>query len=498
MIDKFKNFVFGVSVNWQGKLGVILVTSSFIIFLLLEIARLMGILTNAYIGLITYLLLPFLFVVGLLLIPWGWYKYKKASGRSTSQLLRERFSEKETEGSRYGARLFRLIAALTLINVVFMGFAAQQMTSFMDQARFCGTACHSVMNPEWITYQVSPHARVECVECHVGEGIGAAVDAKLNGVWQMISVTFNLYEKPIPTPVRNLRPARETCEKCHWPEKFYGRRLKTIVHYQEDESSTPRFSTLNLKIDAGHSATQSGIHWHIARSNEVRYASVDDERKEMIWVEVRRTDGEYHRYENRTLSGQSESGFSNIRVMDCVDCHNRATHIYEDPSDAVDLRIRNGRMDRSLPYLKREALRALRGDFGDKKDGLKGIRNSLAGFYSRQYPELTPEKQSLLDSTVAVVREIYERNIHPGMNITWGSYPSYIGHRGRRGCFRCHNENLVDRDGQIIAIDCTLCHSILANDEAQPFKYVLPPDPDDRNYEMHKYLRQEFLQSGDY
>ncbi len=171
------------------------------------------------------------------------------------------------------------------------------MLHFMDSAEFCGTACHSVMNPEWTTYQASPHARVACVECHVGEGVGALVNSKLNGAWQMVSATFDLYERPIPTPVHQLRPARETCEKCHWPSKFYGSRLQTRIAYENDEASTPRYTTLNLKIDAG-AAGDTGVHWHISPGKEVRYASVDDEREEMIWVESLQPDGNVRRFVN--------------------------------------------------------------------------------------------------------------------------------------------------------------------------------------------------------
>jgi hypothetical protein len=498
MLDKFRNFVFGVSVNPVGKLGVILTTSSFIIFIFLEIARILDILTNAYIGLITYLLFPSLFIIGLLLIPIAWRQYKRRSGKSTEELLNERFAQSGTETSRYGSRLFQTVAGLTIINMLFMAGAAFQMMHFMDQPRFCGTACHSVMNPEWTTYQVSPHARVKCVSCHVGEGAKAAFDAKLNGIWQMISVTFNLYEKPIPTPVKNLRPARETCEKCHWPEKFYGSLMKIIVHYDNDEQSTPKYSTLSLKIDTRRTGGKSGIHWHVARENEVRYSSVDDKRIDMVWVEVRQPDGTYRKFENMELAKSASFQSSDVRILDCVDCHNRATHIYQEPDVAVDEKIQSGVIDHSLPYIKREALGALTDSYIEKAQAMEGIRYSIDGFYSRQYGDIYKANISRIESTVTALQDIYNRNIHPEMNITWGSYPSHIGHRSAQGCFRCHNSNLVDKDGNSITIDCTACHSILADEESEPFKYLMPPDSTERNYQMHEYLRDEFLKSRGY
>lgn len=191
LFERYIRFIRGVSVNRIGRIGVILATSSFVTFIFLELARLSGVLANAYIGLITYLLLPVVFVVGLILIPIAWRQRRRQTGKSTRELLRDRFGATELEGGRFGSRLVLSIAILTLVNVLFMIAASSRMLVFMDKPKFCGTACHSVMNPEWVTYQQSPHARVKCVECHVGEGVDALIDSKLNGTWQMISVTFD-------------------------------------------------------------------------------------------------------------------------------------------------------------------------------------------------------------------------------------------------------------------------------------------------------------------
>jgi hypothetical protein len=368
------------------------------------------------------------------------------------------------------------------------------MFAFMDTPKFCGTACHSVMNPEWVTYQESPHSRVACVECHVGEGAEALVDSKLNGLYQIISITFDLLERPIPTPVHQLRPARETCEKCHWPEKFYGTRLQTTAHYQFDSVSSPLYTTLNLKIDAGTAAYRSGIHWHVAEENEVRYSSINDEREKILWVDVRRPDGSFHRYTSKDKLGSGEDA-SSVRVMDCVDCHNRATHIYEDPDRAIDYRIQRGILDRSLPFLKREALQAITEGYPNMQAAMEGIANHMHGYYQRDHPEMTASQSILIDSIITVLQTIYTRNIHPEMNIGWGAYPSHIGHIGNGGCFRCHNPRMVDDSGHSISNDCALCHSMLANGNDDPFKFLQPVDTNDIDYPMHQYLQDEFLQS---
>jgi hypothetical protein len=471
--------------------GVVLATSAFVTFSMLELMRLAGFLTNAYIGLITYLLFPALFVIGLILIPIGWRILKKRTGRTTRELLNKRFEPTEIQSGFFGSRIFATVAILTLLNVVFMGAASSRMLQFMDEAEFCGTACHDAMNPEWVTYQQSPHARVKCVECHVGEGAEALLDSKLNGMWQIISLTFDLYERPIETPVRQLRPARETCEKCHWPDKFYGSRLKNIVRFETDSASTPKYTTLNLKVDAGSGRIRRGIHWHISEKNIVRYASVGDKREEMIWVEAMQPDGSFKRYRNPELSSETERP-EDVRALDCIDCHNRATHIYEDPADAVDDRIRFGDLDRSLPYLRREAYDALVNDYPNQVAAMDGIANHIRGYYEREFPEVALREMALIDSTIEVLQHVYNRNVHFGMNIRWGTYKSHLGHRDDGGCFRCHSSELVDENGESISDDCTTCHSILALEESEPFAYVNPPDSTDRESAMHAYLRQEF------
>jgi hypothetical protein len=493
MLDRYLRFLRAVSVNRLGRLGVVLTTSSFATFVVMQLAMLTGLVTNAYVGLIVYLLLPTLFVIGLLLIPVAWRQQLRATGLSTRELLDARFGHDQTAGDATGSPVFKTIALLTAVNIIFLGMASMQMLHFMDQPRFCGTACHSVMSPEWTTYQASPHARVACVECHVGEGVGALVNSKLNGAWQMVSAAFDLYERPIPTPVHQLRPARETCEHCHWPEKFYGSRLVTHTRYASDQASTAHYTTLNLKIDAG-AAGSSGVHWHVGEGVEVRYASIDDEREQMLWVEARRPDGSWHRFESTQL-GAPASETGHVRVMDCVDCHNRATHIYQDPGRAVDEHLRLGEMDRDLPFIRREAVAAITAEYPSRDAAMDGIRNALEGFYRRDYPGQASTWIEEIDEAVSTLQQVYSRNIHHRMNIGWGAYPTLLGHTEAPGCFRCHSRDLRDADGGWISDDCTLCHSILANDEAEPFAYLKEATEDAPNRAMHEYLRDEFIRS---
>lgn len=494
MLLKYQNFLKGLAVTWWGKAGVILTTSSFITFLLFEAAHTAGLINNAYIGLITYLLFPALFIIGLVLIPIGWYKYRKMRGLSTKQLLAEKFSRDDVQARSFGSRIFLTILVFTLINVAFITAAGMRMLHFMDQAHFCGTACHTVMNPEWVTYQQSPHARVKCVECHVGEGVGALIDSKINGTRQMILAAFHAYNTPIPTPVHQLRPARETCEKCHWPEKFYGRKIRTHVQYQPDSLSSPLYNTLILKIDTGSKDEKAGIHWHIGAQNTVRFTSVDDEQEQMITVEVLQQDSSWKSYSNKRLANR-QVAFKKTRTMDCVDCHNRATHIYQDAEKAVDELIRSGKIDRSLPYIKQQALAALTGNYPSQEAAMQGIEQHLNSFYVRQNPALAQQQQPQWATAIAELQNNYNRNIHHQMKIEWGSYPSHLNHANGGGCFRCHSQDMQAEDGSFIHNECTLCHSFLAYEEQQPFRYLTPVDKDQPGYAMYDYLLQDALNS---
>jgi len=491
-MKRFQLFIRGIATNWTGTLGVTFVTSAFLLFVIFELLRIAGILTNSYVGLISYMALPALFLLGLILVPIGWWQFRRATGRTTEELLSQRFPDDMTRAKRLGSSLVGMIALLSVVNIMFIGLGGARVLHFMDGPEFCGTACHPVMEPEWVAYQNSPHAHVKCVECHVGEGAGALVDAKLNGLWQVVSATFDLYERPIPTPVHQLRPARETCEKCHWPDKFYGTRIKSFTNFDLDETSTPAYTTLALKVGSGTGEDQGTIHWHIAAANEVRYEAADPGRTKMAWVEVRRGEA-FHRYTNRHLvSPETGTDAAEARSMDCVDCHNRATHIYQDPEAAVNAALAAGRISRDLPFAKKVAFEALLGSWRDKDDAMRGIEAEVRGFYLRSGHRPAGLGREI-DTMVAEVQGIYARNIFPAMNVGWNTYPTHLGHQGDGGCFRCHNSDLVDERGETIPYDCTLCHSILAQDSAQPARFLLPLEHGDPDLMIHKYFRDEFL-----
>jgi hypothetical protein len=505
-MDFFRRYIMFIQLlflNWIGKIGVIVASTAFISFFILEGLTLIGMFRSTYTGIVTYFLIPMIFVAGLILLPFAWRKQKKETGTTLQHVFQDKLVAGGVGEHNFWEKVVPVVGILTIINVLFIVAAGSSAMHYMDESEFCGTACHTIMGPEWQVYSVSPHSKVPCVDCHIGEGVEAMAKAKINGAWQAVAAMFDLYNKPIGTPIHNLRPAKETCGKCHWPEKHYGSKLVKIERYRDDENNTKQYTTLNLKVDAVN-GVGSGIHWHISENNKVRYSSVDDQREDMIWVEVMQPDGSFKRYTNKHLA-DSTSEDSEPRVMDCVDCHNRATHIYERPDAALDHAMARGTIDPSIPYIKREAMAAITTSFTNKDSGLTQIEERLKSFYDQEYPD----KDLLsLPNSIAEIQAIYDRNIHPDMKIEWGTYPNHLGHRVEfgcfschnfmqheqsDGCFRCHNRHLVDEAGEGISDECTLCHSILALGEENPLQYLL--DQEFRTFEEHKntYFRNEYL-----
>jgi len=274
-----------------------------------------------------------------------------------------------------------------------------------------------------------------------------------------------------------------------------GDRIKVFNHFAFDETSTLSYTTLALKIGSGRGQKSGEIHWHIAAENEVRYASIDDKREQMLWVEVRKGD-DFWRYTNWQLLGPASASLDsvvNVRILDCVDCHNRATHIYEDPEEAVDTRLTSGMISRKLPFAKRVALSALTGNYADTATAMRGINNEVRGYYLGHAREKSLAWQDEIDQMVQTLEATYRRNIHPRMNVSWGTYPDYLGHDKESGCFRCHNTNLVDVYGQAIPYDCTLCHSFLSYQSPEQFRFLKPVAENDPERKMHQYLQSEFL-----
>src|SRR5579884_3507559 len=258
-----------LSDNWISLTGVVLVTTCTIFWLFLLPVMLSGGPGNPYVGILTYMLLPGAFFASLLFIPLGIILKRRARGITTADLLQAplTFDFRRPEVRH----LAGFIIGATIVNIVIASQLSYAATSYMETTQFCGQTCHTVMQPEFTAYQNSPHSRVECVKCHIGPGASWFVRSKLSGVRQVFAVTFNTYSKPIPTPVHNLRPARDTCEQCHWPDRFNGDRLRVISKFGDDEKNSESKTVLLMHIGGGNG---KGIHGvHVGQGVTIRYAS---------------------------------------------------------------------------------------------------------------------------------------------------------------------------------------------------------------------------------
>ena len=401
-----QSFISYLLCDWLSSIGAIVTTTSAVVFLTFAFQSF----SNPYYGIVVFLIFPAFFVLGLILIPLGVWRCSRRKGgmRNIPQV--------EMTGPA-ALRLYGLIAMLTVLNVAIVSAGTYTSVQYMDSNQFCGTVCHTVMIPQFTAYKNSPHSRVECVNCHIGPGAQWFVKYKLSGVRQLIAVTFHTYHKPLPTAINSLRPSQDTCEQCHWPDKFQADKLKVIRRYEEDEHSTEKVTVLLVHIGTKiHKA-------HVGKN--IEYIATDADRQQIPWVSA---DGVV--YKTADVAGER-------RKMDCIDCHNRPTHAFDMPAPAVDEALETGQLDRSIPFVKRDAVLALTG----KKP---------------------------IGSAPPAVKAIYARNIFPEMLISWGTYPNNLGHDQFPGCFRCHDDNHKSDSGKTIPQDCATCHEMLAVSEDNP------------------------------
>jgi nitrate/TMAO reductase-like tetraheme cytochrome c subunit len=359
--------------------------------------------------------------------------------------------------------------SLTLLFVFVSAFGSYRAYEYTESVSFCGQLCHSVMKPEFVAYQASPHARVRCVECHVGSGAGWYLRSKMSGAYQVYSVNFNKYPRPIPTPVHNLRPARETCEQCHWPEKFFGTQLKIFNHYGYDESNS--LSQTRMLIDTGGGSPAkglvSGIHWHMNTGNEITFISTDQHRQVIPWVRLKDREGNTTEYLARgSRLTQQEIDSTPKRLVDCVECHNRPSHVYVAPDRAVNEAFVAGRLDASLPYLKLQAVEALSKPYSTNKEAVEAISTSLLQYYQTKYPNVYASRRQSIDASVSELQRIFQTYFFPEMKTDWTSHPDNVGHYYSIGCFRCHDGKHVSNKGETIRADCNICHTVLDQSEA--------------------------------
>ena len=435
-------------------IGLAVASSMAVVFVGLLVLDYAGELTNPYVGLLAFMAVPSVLLVGLMLIPIGIWRRRRhlALGRADEDwpVIDLRVAHTRT--------VILIVAGLTCVNVLLFSLAAYGGVHHMEQAEFCGQTCHTPMEPEYAAYRASPHANVACVECHVGSGAEALVRSKINGTKQLWSLATNTYPKPISSPVSNMRPARETCETCHWSEKFHGDKLRQIKEYADDEKSSETITTLQLHVGGGSRATGigSGIHWHMNLDNKVEYIATDPQRQVIPWVKFTDSRGKVTEYAAEGVTPE-QLAKGERRTMDCMDCHNRPAHTFDPSAErAVDTAMGIGQIPRGLPFARKQAVAAITQPFDSKEAAMTGIETKLRGVFAAQ----AGADPIVVDRTIKGVQAVYARNIFPAMKVGWGTYPNDIGHVAFPGCFRCHDENHKAKDGKVIGQDCQTCHDM--------------------------------------
>lgn len=441
--------------NWLTLAGAVLTGSAVFAFLFLFMMDMLSEHSNAYVGVLCYMVAPGFGFAGICLMLLGGWWERRARRRSPRSPAPRLAIDLSRPRDRKVAVWFGL-GTMTFLLLTSLG--SYQTYHFTESNQFCGMVCHDVMAPEFITHQKGNHARVACVECHIGEGATWFVKAKVNGARQVYEALRETYSRPIPTPIANLRPARDTCQQCHWPEKFVGNIDRTYQRFLSDEENTPFAVRLLLHVGGGYEphGPVGGIHWHTSEDHKVEYYATDPQRLTIPWIRVTNAQGEVTVF--RTEDFIEEPPVSAIRTMDCLDCHNRPAHNFLAPNDAVDHALAYERLDRSLPSIKRTAVDLLAAEYASHEEAAGAIARALREAYADRPTEV-------VEGAVATVTEIYQSNFFPQMKADWSAYPIHGGHKDSPGCFRCHDGTHVAIDNpsrKIAASDCQSCHTITA------------------------------------
>jgi len=449
--------------NWLSLTGFIVTANSLILILILYLYSVLYAQTNTYLGLYIYIILPAFLVLGLILIPLGVLiniRKRKATGQSEDAWPVIDLNIRQDWATV--VKIF-LITMIFLVSSVMGSYRAFQYT---ESNEFCGALCHQVEEPEYVTYQHSSHARVTCVECHVGQGADWYVKSKISGLYQVYSTIFKKYPRPVPTPIHNMRPERETCERCHWPEKFYSRKLRTQRSYLADSANTEWNLSLLMKIGPEFKSmgNSEGIHWHINKNFKIEYISDSRNRESIPWVKLTNVKtGEIKIFldEENPLGKQALDSLE-TRTMDCLDCHNRPSHLFKSAPDYVDNAFVTGILPKNLTFFKKAAMEALKNPFPDKETAMHDISETVLKYYKVKQPKILKSEEQLVTKAIAVIQEEYKLNAFPYMKADASHYPNHIGHLESEGCFRCHSDRHKTAKGETISRDCEICHTIIA------------------------------------
>jgi nitrate/TMAO reductase-like tetraheme cytochrome c subunit len=462
------------SKNWLTIIGSIIAGINLLLILLSFVISTIFNKNNTNLGLFIYIILPGFMIFGLFMIPIGmFFERRRIFRRLVLEPARLPYLDLNDPRHRNAFVIFTITTIIVLFLSTLGSFRAYHIT---ESVEFCGTLCHQVMEPEHTAYQNSPHANVLCVECHVGSGASWYVKSKLSGLHQVYAVLTKTYPQPIETPLHDLRPARETCEKCHWPQKFYARKLWTNKYFLADSLNSEWDIMLQMKTGPEYSGfgLREGIHWHINPSVNIEYISEKDKRENITYVKyTNKSTGEVTVYRNDANPiSDSIISSSTARTMDCIDCHNRPSHNYNSPPVYFDKAMLTGAISRNIPFFKKVTMGILRETFRDRDSALLKINDSITKYYKSDYNDFYLKNKDLINSSIASVQKAFVQNTFPKMKVTYDNYPEHIGHLESDGCFRCHNDSFKAANGRKITKDCNLCHTIVGQGKNGIMEYT--------------------------
>jgi hypothetical protein len=300
----------------------------------------------------------------------------------------------------------------------------------------------------------------------LSRGLGSQyfVLSKLRGTTELPMVLLNTFPRPIPAPVKDLRPSQDICQGCHGPTYALTKNLQNRKYYLSDTKNTEWEIGLLLKMGAVRVRTDKPpmMHWHYAVARQIEYATADPKREAIPWVRATGFDGKarIYRAEDGNTAGKQPAP-EQKRVMDCIDCHNREGHPFNPTDRIVNALLSLKLIDPSLPDIKSTAVQALEGKYDSREAARSGIRDAIMWFYKKKYPDIAASMEAELKRAIVTVQDLYDRNYDPVMKESWKSYPNHSGHMYSLGCFRCHDGKHKSDDGTVLSKDCDLCHVLI-------------------------------------
>lgn len=419
--------------------GIALTTVSAFAFITYYIIEEFGLIESPYSGIFGFFFLPALFILGLLLIPFGMWREGRRRRRG-SAAWRWPLIDLANATTR---RVLVTVLALTLVNIGIVAIAGFGGTHYMETTEFCGQVCHVPMKPQFTAHQAGAHANVRCVACHVSPGAAGTIRAKMNGTRQVVQVIRGNYPRPIHAEGR-VPAAADTCVACHRPGFSPVEKTRVFRDYNDDDTNSENAATFDMLL--------ARIHWHARPDVRIEFAVSDADPNVVTYIRAQTGTEAAVEY---FVANVTSPPAARLRRMDCMDCHSRPAHSFSPSAErAVDAAIAGGRLARTLPFVRQQAVEALKAPYDNEAAALAGIERHLRNYYANR------EGASGTDiaAAVAATREVYRTNVFPEMKVTWGTHLPQIGHVDAPGCFRCHDDEHKAANGRVVTQDCELCH----------------------------------------